>query len=54
MTSRIRQVQLRHVERHARKAIGNLLGYAARDSDLYRIEFEGGSTDLFELTDFRE
>lgn len=35
------------------RVVGHLRG-ETRDGDLYRIEFEDGSTDLFELTDFRE
>ncbi|BEL41998.1 Uncharacterised protein [Mycobacteroides abscessus subsp. abscessus] len=46
MTSRIRQVQLRHVERHARKAIGNRLGYAARDAVITVVREEHGRVML--------
>lgn len=35
------------------RVVSHLRG-ETHDGDLHRIEFEGGLTDLFELTDFRQ
>ncbi len=44
--SKIKQVQLRHVERHARKAIGNRLGYGAREAVITVAREERGTVML--------
>lgn len=44
--AKIKQVQLRHVERHARKAIGNRVGYAARDAVIAVVREEHGGVML--------
>lgn len=46
MMPKIKQVQLRHVERHARKAIRNRLGYAARDAVIAAVREEHGTVML--------